>query len=114
MPEPVAEEPADDAAREVKDVPDQHRYEVTLDGDVAGFAIYHRRGGRVYFVHTEIDPAFEGRGLGSALAKAMLDAERTIGEPIVPMCPFVRTYIDRHPEHADLVDQTMLARIDGD
>jgi len=98
---------------EVRDVPDDHRYEVTLDGAVAGFAIYHRRPGRTFSVHTEIDPAFEGKGLGSALARGALDSERTRGEPIVPLCPFIRQYIDRHPEYADLVDQEMLARVDG-
>ena len=85
-----------------------------LDGELAGFALYVRRGGRVYFVHTEIDPGHEGEGLGSALAKGALDAERALGEPVVPLCPFIRGYIDRHPEYADLVDQDMLARIDGD
>jgi predicted GNAT family acetyltransferase len=72
------------------------------------------RRGRAFFVHTEIDPAFEGKGLGSALAKGMLDNERQLGEPIVPLCPFVRSFVDRHPEYADLVDTEMLARIDGD
>ena len=103
----------DDAPRTVVDEPDQHRYEIRLGEDLAGFAIYHRRGGKAYFVHTEIDPAFEGKGLGSTLAKGALDAERALGEPVVPLCPFIRAYIDRHPEYADLVDHDMLARIDG-
>jgi predicted GNAT family acetyltransferase len=98
----------------VTDVPDQHRYEVRLDGELAGFAVYHRRGGRIYLVHTEVDPAFEGKGIGSALARGVLDAERAKGEPVVPLCPFMRGYIDRHPDDADLVDKEMLARIDGD
>ena len=98
---------------EVRDAPDAHRYEILVDGAVAGFAVYHRRGGRAYFVHTEIDPAFEGRGLGSELAKRALDAERDRGEPIIPLCPFIRGYIDRHPDFADLVDRDLLARIDG-
>ena len=97
----------------VTDVPDNHRFEITVDGQLAGSAVYHRRGGRIYLVHTEIDPAFEGQGLGSALARGVLDAERSLGEPVVPLCPFMRTYIDRHPVDADLVDQEMLARIDG-
>ncbi len=103
----------DDAPRTVVDEPDQHRYEIRLGEELAGFAIYHRRGGKAYFVHTEIDPAFEGKGLGSTLAKGALDAERALGEPVVPLCPFIRAYIDRHPEFADLVDHDMLARIDG-
>src|SRR6476660_3549183 len=97
----------------ITDVPDHHRYEISVDGQLAGFAVYHRRGGRIYLVHTEIDPAFEGQGLGSALARGVLDAERTIGEPLVPLCPFMRSYIDRHPDDAALVDQEMLTRIDG-
>ena len=109
----AAADHTDDAPRTVVDEPDQHRYEIRLGGDLAGFAIYHRRGGKAYFVHTEIDPAFEGKGLGSALAKGVLDAERALGEPVVPLCPFIRSYIDRHPDYADLVDHEMLARIDG-
>jgi uncharacterized protein len=105
--------PDADASITVTDVPDDHRYEVRLGGELAGFAVYHRRGGRVFLVHTEIDPAFEGKGLGSALAKGVLDNERALGEPVVPLCPFMRSYIDRHPDYADLVDTEMLARIDG-
>ena len=58
-----------DSSPIVTDVPDQHRYEVRLDGELAGFAVYHRRGGRIYLVHTEVDPAFEGKGIGSALGQ---------------------------------------------
>ena len=80
---------------------------------LVGYARYVRRGGRVYFVHTEIEPGHEGAGLGSTLAKSALDAERALGEPVVPLCPFIRAYIDRHPEYVGIVDQDMLARIDG-
>jgi len=98
----------------VTDVPDQHRFEIRLDGELAGFAVYHRRGGRIYLVHTEVDPKFEGKGLGSTLAREVLATERVAGEPVVPLCPFMRSYIDRHPDQSDLVDHDMLARIDGD
>ena len=104
---------SDTTSPEIRDAPDAHRYEIAVDGEVAGFAVYQRRGGRTYFVHTEIDTRFEGRGLGSTLAKAALDAERDRGEPIIPLCPFIRRYIERHPEYADLVDTELLARIDG-
>jgi predicted GNAT family acetyltransferase len=87
---------ATDSSSVLTDVPDQHRYEVRVDGVVAGFAVYHRLGGRIYLVHTEVDP------------------ERAAGEPVVPLCPFMRGYIDRHPEYADVVDKEMLASIDGD
>ena len=109
----AAPDQPDDAPPTLVDDPDQHRYEIRLGDDLAGFAIYHRRGGKAYFVHTEIDPAFEGKGLGSALAKGALDHERALGEPVVPLCPFIRAYIDRHPDYADLVDHEMLTRIDG-
>ena len=55
------------------------------------------------FTHTEIDPAFEGHGVGSALAKAALDDVRAKGLKAVPLCPFIRTWIDRHPDYEDLV-----------
>jgi len=97
----------------VADAPERDRYEVTLDGELAGFARYVQRGGRTFFVHTEIDPEFEGHGLGSKLAAGALDAERAAGHTIVPLCPFVRSYIDRHPDFLDLIDQELLARIDG-
>lgn len=64
---------------------------------------YVRRDGVVQLVHTEVPEALEGRGFGAALAKAALDAARAAGLKVVPTCPFVRTYIRRHPEYADLV-----------
>src|SRR5918993_3611330 len=76
MADAAAEKPADDAPREVIDVPDDHRYEIRVAGELAGFAVYHRRGGRAYFVHTEVDPRFEGRGLGPTPAKGLPDAGR--------------------------------------
>jgi hypothetical protein len=103
-----------EAVVEVTENDDQHRYDVTMDGQHAGFARYVRRGGRTYFVHTEIDPKFEGHGLGSKLAAGALAAERTAGRKVVPLCPFIRSYIDRHPDLLELVDQAMLAKIDGD
>ncbi len=98
----------------VRDNPDQNRFEISLDGALAGHAQYVRRGGRIYFVHTEIEEGHEGAGLGSALARGALDATRERGEPVVPLCPFIRAYIDRHPEYAELVDSRLLAHIDGD
>ena len=56
---------------------------------------------------------YEGKGLGSVLAKGALAAERTLGEPVVPLCPFIRSYIDRHPDFADIVDHKMLDTIDA-
>ena len=65
-------------------------------------------------MHTEVDEEREGEGVASALVAAALDAERTAVRPVVPLCPFVRSYIERHTEYADLVDYTLLAAIDGE
>jgi uncharacterized protein len=88
---------------QVVDNPDQHRYEIRVDGALAGFAQYSRRSGVVTFIHTEIDPAYEGQGLGSVLARSALDEVRGSGEQIVPLCPFIAGYIRRHPQYVDLV-----------
>lgn len=78
-------------------------YEITVDGVRAGVAEYRRRADRVVFTHTEVDPSFEGKGVGSALAKAALDDVRARGLKAVPLCPFIRAWIDRHPDYEDLV-----------
>ena len=96
---------------EVRDNTERRRFEVVVDGEVAGFARYQRRGGRIIFVHTEIDAAHEGQGLASALARAALDAAREAGEPVIPLCPFIAAYIRRHEEYADLVDRDLMERL---
>lgn len=88
----------------VADAPERDRFEIHLDGELAGFAQYRRRGGLIAFVHTEIDPRFEGRGLGSRLIAAALDSARADRLAVLPFCPFVRGYIDRHRDgYLDLV-----------
>ena len=103
-----------DEQTEVVDNPDRDRYEIRLDGALAGFAQYVRRGGRTFFVHTEIDPRFEGKGLGSKLATGALGGERAARTKVVPLCPFIRSYIDRHPDEMANVDQALLERIDDE
>jgi predicted GNAT family acetyltransferase len=98
----------DDATIEVVDVPEKSRFEIRVDGELAGFADYSRMGDRVIFRHTEIHDAYEGRGLGSKLAQGALDAARTAGHGVVPLCPFIASYIERHPDYQDLVDQECL------
>jgi uncharacterized protein len=94
---------------DVRDNPAQRRYDVfTDDGKLGGFAQYVKRAGRVIFTHTEIDDAFEGHGLGSTLARDALDDARAHGLRVVPLCPFIAAYIERHPEYQDLVDQDAL------
>lgn len=88
----------------------QERYEITVDGEVAGFTQYRRRRATIAFVHTEIDPRFEGRGLGGQLVSAALDAARVDGLEVLPFCPFVKAYIKRHPEYVDLVPEHSRAK----
>ena len=88
----------------VVDSPDEQRYEILADGELAGFAEYRPRPGRLVFTHTETLPGFEGNGVGSRLAATALDAVRRRGWRAVPQCPFIAAYIDRHPELVDLVD----------
>jgi predicted GNAT family acetyltransferase len=89
----------------VADNPEQQRYEVTADGALAGFAQYRARPGLIAFIHTEIDDAFEGRGLGGRLVSFALDDARRQGLEVLPFCPFVNAYIERHPEYVDLVPE---------
>ena len=96
---------------EVTDDPDRDRYEVRSDGELAGFAQYARRGGKLVFFHTEIDDRFEGQGLGSALAGGALDDARRRGLQVVPVCPFIAGYIERHRDYDDLVDHPTLDAI---
>jgi predicted GNAT family acetyltransferase len=89
----------------VQDNPKRSRYEVLVDGDLAGYSAYRDVAGRRVFTHTTIDPDYEGHGVGSALARAALDDVRTRGLPIIARCPFIAGYIDRHPDYADLVEK---------
>ena len=89
---------------EVRDAPDRQRYEAVVDGTLAGFAVYRDNRGVRVFTHTEVLPAYEGRGVGTALARGALDDVRASGRTLVARCPFIRGYIERHPEYADLVD----------
>ena len=92
-----------ESAPKVVDNPEARRFEVLVDGEVAGFTEYRRTKSSVAFTHTVIEPAFEGRGLGSVLARGALDATREAGLPVLPYCPFIRGYIQRHPAYLDLV-----------
>jgi uncharacterized protein len=94
---------ADDPALTVRDVPDEDKYEIR-DGDrVLGIAAYQRRGNVTEFVHTETDPDSGRSKVGSTLVRAALDDVRAHGGRVVATCPFVRGWIERHAEYADLL-----------
>jgi predicted GNAT family acetyltransferase len=83
---------------------DEERFEAHLDGRLAGIAAYRLDAGRIVFTHTEVDDAFEGQGVGGQLVRGALDDVRGRHLQVVPRCPFVRSFIDRHPEYTDLLE----------
>lgn len=89
---------------DVRHNPEQSRYEALVDGVVAGVAVYQRTDEIIVFTHTEVDPAYEGRGIGSALARFALDDVRREGtHRVLPLCPFIKEWIGRHRDYVDLV-----------
>ena len=87
----------------VRDVPEADRFEIRDGERVLGVAAYERRGDTIVFTHTEVDPDAGQSGLGSTLVRTALDEVRSRGGKVIPLCPFVRGWIDRHAEYADLV-----------
>jgi predicted GNAT family acetyltransferase len=96
----------------VVDNPTAGRFDIIVAGEPAGLAAYRRDGDTIEFTHTRIDPKFEGRGLGSQLVREALDTARAGGLAVLPYCPFVRDYIKRHREYADLVPADKRPRFD--
>jgi predicted GNAT family acetyltransferase len=89
---------------QVQDNPDRSRFEILLDGELAGLATYRVRDGVVIVTHSEIDPGFRGHGLASELARQTLDTLRERGDRVVPACPFFAKYVVEHPEYDDIVE----------
>src|SRR3954462_3883684 len=96
----------------VVDVPERSRFEISVDGEIAGFPEYRRRPGLIAFIHTLIDPRFEGHGLASQLVRTALSDARSAGLSVLPFCPSVRAYTAAHPEYLDLVREDMRAKFD--
>ena len=89
----------------VTDNPEQARFEIREDGELAGFVQYRRNGDEITFIHTQTDRRFRGRGVAGRLVSAVLDAAGKEGLDVIPRCPFVRDWIDDHPEYLDLVPE---------
>jgi predicted GNAT family acetyltransferase len=96
----------------VVDVRERSRFEVRVGDELAGFIEYRRRPGLIAFIHTFIDPRFEGHGLGSQLVRTALAEARSEGLAVLPFCPFVRGYIAAHSDYLDLVPEDMRATFD--
>lgn len=80
------------------------RYDITVDGELAGFTVFIDRGEQRIFPHTELDEKFSGRGLSSILVHDALADTRTAGKRVVPVCPLVARYVSKHDDVADIVD----------
>ena len=83
----------------------EQRYEARVDGELAGASYYDTADDLIVFTHTEVDEAYEGHGVGSALARAALDDVRADGRrKVIARCPFIKGWIDRHEEYRDLLE----------
>ena len=87
----------------VADAADERRYEARAGDDLAGVLEYRDVRGRRILAHTEVLPAFEGRGIGGALARHALDEAKALGRRVTVKCPFVRSWLDRHPGYEAIV-----------
>jgi predicted GNAT family acetyltransferase/glutaredoxin len=110
--EPREPRPAPAGDPVVVNVPESHRYELHLDGERIGELAYRQRNDRISFTHTNVDPAYEGRGFGSRLAEAALGDARRRGLAVVPLCPFIAWFVEQHPEYADVVAADYATRQD--
>lgn len=91
---------------QVSDNGDAQRFEAYVDGELAGVMEYIPLEGKVIATHTEVAPAFEGKGVGSSLVAGALEQLRASERLVQPLCPYVAGYLRRHPEFADVVDRT--------
>lgn len=90
-------------APQIADHPERHRYELTLDGKLAARIEYRLKDGHlVDLIHTEVDPAFEGRGLAGKIATFALDDARTQGRKVIATCEYIQRFLQKHPEYQDL------------
>jgi uncharacterized protein len=90
--------------------PEQSRFEIVEDGHTAEL-VYRLKPGKIALVHTGVPPELEGRGFAKELAVAGLEYARQQGLKVIPLCPFVASYVKRHPEYLDLIDPHYLDRV---
>ena len=87
----------------VADNPDKSRYEIRVDGEMAGFVDYRLGENDIAFLHAETDERLRGKGIAARLIQASLDSARERGLAVLPFCPFVRAWIGEHREYVQLV-----------
>lgn len=89
----------------VTDNPAESRFEIHVGDELAGFVQYHLYGQVIRLIHTEVDDKFQGMGLAGKLARFALDSARARGLQVLPFCPYVRSWIAKHPDYTDLVPE---------
>ncbi len=95
-----------------RDDPENERYVADVGGDVAAFTVYHLRHEHLYFFpHTVVNDGYTGRGLAKQLVRYALDDVRAKGGKIVPLCPYVASFLAKNPEYDDLVDHQVYDRV---
>ncbi len=87
----------------IHDRPERQRYELEAGGELAAIIEYRLNGDCIALLHTEVQPAHEGGGIGSQIARHALDDARRRGLKVVPSCSFIAAYVQRHPQYQDLV-----------
>jgi uncharacterized protein len=86
----------------VSNNPALHRFQLSVDEHIAA-SYYELAGGVITFVHTEVPPELGGKGIGSKLVRGALDQVRADGLKVIAQCPFVKAWVDKHPDYADLL-----------
>jgi predicted GNAT family acetyltransferase len=88
----------------LRDNPERHRFEAFAGDSLAGYVEYSHLSRALMFSHTEVLPAFEGKGVGGFLARESITAARHVGKQVIPVCPFIAGYLRKHRELLDVVD----------
>lgn len=91
------------SSADVSDAPERSRFEATVDDGLAGILDYKARGERITLIHTEVSPAFEGRGIAASMVRYALDDARRRDLRVIPTCSYVKSYLARHPEDLDII-----------
>jgi predicted GNAT family acetyltransferase len=97
---------------EVRENAAEHRFEIWVGDERAGLTVYEGEGPQLPFVHTQIDERFAGQGLASILIREALSTVQARGGSVLPYCPFVKRFIQKHPEFLDLVPPSQRAAFD--
>lgn len=97
-------------ARAIVDNAEARRFEIPVEGLVA-FSEYQISKDSIVITHTEVPEGLQGQGIGSALARGVLEIARERGQMVVPVCPFMASYIRSHPEYLDLVSESNRRRL---